>query len=90
MQITQVKIFKMDEGSLVAHANFTIDDCFRVRDLRIFRTPTGYYIAMPQVKEKDGQYREVVYPLNPKTRQVLEEAVIAEYEKANQRDEPVS
>ena len=81
MRITQVKILRTGGSDLVAYANFTIDDCFRVRDLRLFRTPTGYYIAMPRVKEKDGQYREVVYPLNPKTRKAIEEAVIAEYEK---------
>ena len=82
MQITQVKIFQIDGGNLVAYANITIDDFFRVNDFRIFRRPTGYYITMPQAKEKDGKYREVAYALNPETLKMIEDAVIAEYEKA--------
>jgi len=90
MRITQVRIFRICGGNLLAYANFTIDDCFRVRHLKILRTPTGYYVAMPQAKEKDGESREIVYPLNPKTRKMIEETVIAAYEEVaeNQRDEP--
>jgi len=36
---------------------------------------------MPQMKEKDGKYREVAYATNAKTRKMIEEAVVAEYEK---------
>jgi stage V sporulation protein G len=81
MRITQVKIVPLDEGKLMGYADITIDNCFRVKDLKIFRQATGYYVAMPQVKGKDGKYRQIVFAINAKTRTMIEEAVIAEYEK---------
>ena len=55
MQITQVKIFQIDGGNLVAYADITIDDCFRVRGLRIFRRPTGYYYRYASGETKQRQ-----------------------------------
>jgi stage V sporulation protein G len=82
MRITQVKILQLvDKDDLVAYASFTIDDCFSVRDLKIFRRPIGYYITMPQLRDRGGKLREVAYPINAKTRKMIEEAVIEEYEK---------
>jgi len=81
VRITQVNIVQIDEGNLVAYADITIDDCFRVRDLKLFRRPTEYYIAMPQVKLKNGRYKEIALALDAQTRKKIEDAVIAEYEK---------
>jgi len=81
MRITRVKIVPIDAGNPVAFADITIDNSFRVRDLKIFRQPTGYYIAMPQIRARDGKSRETAYALNAKTRKMVEDAVIAEYEK---------
>ena len=36
---------------------------------------------MPQVKQEDGTYREIAFAINAKTRKMIEEAVIDEYEK---------
>ena len=81
MQITQVKIARIDGPNLLGYAEITIDDCFRVRDLRIFRRPTGYSIAMPQAKLNNGKYKEIAFALDAKTRKMIEDTVIAEYEK---------
>jgi stage V sporulation protein G len=83
MRITRVKIVPMDTGNIVAFADITIDNCFRVRELKIFRQAMGYYIAMPEVKARDGKSKEAAYPINPKTRKMIEEAVIAEYERVS-------
>jgi stage V sporulation protein G len=81
VRITQVNIVQIDEGNLVANADITIDDCFRVRDLKIFRRPNGYYIAMPQAKLKNGRYKEIAFALDAQTRKKIEDMVTAEYEK---------
>ena len=48
MKVTSVRVLTTKEGNLLAYAD-TIDNCFRVRDLKIFRRPPGYFVAMPQV-----------------------------------------
>jgi stage V sporulation protein G len=81
MRITEVQIFLTDEGNLLAYADITIDNSLRVRDLEIFRRPRGYLVAMPQVKLKNGKYREIAFAINAKTRKMIEEAVITECKK---------
>ena len=81
MKVTSVRVLTTNEGNLLAYADITIDNCFRVRDLKIFRRPIGYFVAMPQVKQEDGTYREIAFAINAKTRKTIEEAVIDEYKK---------
>jgi DNA-binding cell septation regulator SpoVG len=61
-----------------------------VRDLKIYRRPTGYYITMPQLRRWGGKLREVAYPINAKTRKMIEEAVVEDTKKwlENGRGEP--
>jgi stage V sporulation protein G len=40
---------------------------------------------MPSKKKKDGTYRDTAHPLNNETRQMIEEAVLGEYEREIQR-----
>lgn len=88
MKVTSVRVLTTSEGNLLAYADITIDNCFRVRDLKIFRRPTGYLVAMPQVRQEDGKYREVALAINAKTRKMIEEAVIAEYQKVTANPVP--
>jgi stage V sporulation protein G len=80
MIISRVRISPIRGRKLLAHAEITIDECFSVREIRIVRTKTGYHVEMPKVREK-GRYREVAYALDAQTRKMIEEAVIAEYER---------
>jgi len=81
MRITQVRILPIDRDKLLGYAEITIDDCFCGRDLNILRQPTGYRVAMPRVKLKNGKYKELAFALDAGTQKMIEEAVIAEYEK---------
>ena len=81
MKVTSVRVLTTNEGNLLAYADITIDNCFRVRDLKIFRRPPEYFVAMPQVRQENGTYQEIAFAMNAKTRKMIEEAVIAEYKK---------
>jgi stage V sporulation protein G len=81
MKVTSVRVLTTNEGNLLAYADITIDNCFRVRDLKIFRRPSGYFVAMPQVRQENGTYREIAFAINAKTRKMIEESVIAEYKR---------
>jgi stage V sporulation protein G len=83
MRITRVKIVPIDTDNVVAFADITIDNCFRVRDLKILRDSTGCHIAMLRVRARDRNSKEAAYAITPKTRKMIEEAVIAEYERVS-------
>ncbi len=84
MNITEVRVrlVKKEEGKLRAAASVTFDDCFVVHDVKIIEGQDNCFIAMPSKRTPDGEYRDIVHPLNTQTREAISKAVLAEYEKA--------
>lgn len=80
MQITEVKIFPVNEDRLKAYVSVTFDHCFVVRDLKVIQGPNGLFVAMPSKKRKDGQFRDIAHPLNQETRKMIEDAVFEAFE----------
>lgn len=78
----RVRLVKKDEGKLKAVASVTIDDCFVVHDVKILEGQDDFFIAMPSKKTPDGEYKDIVHPLNTETREMLKKAVLDEFEKA--------
>jgi stage V sporulation protein G len=81
MNISDVKVFLVDEDKLRAYVTITLDACFVVRDLKVIQGNAGLFVAMPAKKRKDGSYKDVAHPLNAEMRDRLERQVLAEYEK---------
>ncbi|HEX6437085.1 MAG TPA: septation regulator SpoVG [Candidatus Binatia bacterium] len=84
MEVTEVKIFPVDEDKLRAYVTITLDHCFVIRDLKVIKGTTGYFVSMPSKKRKDGTYKDIAHPINSETRRMLEEKVIHEYEQTIQ------
>lgn len=81
MEITEVKVFPVNEERLKAYVTITFDDCFVVRDLKIINGNNGLFVAMPSKKMKDGTYRDTAHPLNNETREKIEAKVLEAYRK---------
>jgi stage V sporulation protein G len=82
MQITEVRVFPVDEEKLKAYASIVLDASFIVNDLKIIEGKRGLFISMPSRRRKRGGYRDVAHPLNNETRRMIEECVLAEYKRA--------
>ncbi len=83
MDITDVQVFPVskEEDRLKAFATITFDSCFIVRDLKVIHGNDGLFVAMPSKKRKDGAYRDVAHPLNNRTREDIELAVLKAYDE---------
>jgi stage V sporulation protein G len=80
MDITEVKVFPVNEDRLKAYVTITIDNCFVVRDLKIINGNNGLFVAMPSKKRKDGQFKDIAHPLNNETREMIENKIFEFYE----------
>lgn len=80
MEITEVKVFPVNEDRLKAYVSITIDGCFVIRDLKIIEGTGGLFVAMPSKKRKDGQFKDIAHPLNQETREMVERMVFEAYE----------
>ncbi len=54
MEVTEVKVFPVEEDKLKAYVTITLDDCFVVRDLEVIRGASGLFVSMPSKKRRDG------------------------------------
>jgi stage V sporulation protein G len=81
MEITEVRVFPVHEEKLKAYVTITLDHCFVVRDLKVIHGNTGLFIAMPAKRRKDGTFKDIAHPLNSDTRERMERAILAEYER---------
>jgi DNA-binding cell septation regulator SpoVG len=39
---------------------------------------TGLFVSIPSRKQRDGSYRDIAYPANDKTRDMIKHAILAE------------
>ena len=81
MDITDVKIYPVNEKKVKAYASVIFDECFIIRDLKVIDGDSKLFVAMPSKKMKDGTYRDTVHPLNTETRQRIESMVLDAYNK---------
>lgn len=81
MDITEVKVFPVNEAKLKAYVTITLDRCFVVRDLKVIEGTTGLFIAMPSKRRKDGTFKDIAHPLNVETRERMERTILEEYDR---------
>jgi stage V sporulation protein G len=79
MEITEVKVFPVDEDKLKAYITIVLDNCFVVRDLKIISGSGGLFVAMPSKRRKDGSFKDIAHPLNQGTRTVMEKRILEAY-----------
>jgi stage V sporulation protein G len=90
MEITEVKVFPIQEEKLKAFVSIVFDQCFMVNDIKIIQGREGLFISMPSRKKKNGEFKDVAHPLNNETRRMIEEKVLGEYHRvlAERGEEP--
>lgn len=81
MIITETKIRSInttDEGRLKAIVSITIDNCLAIHDIKVIEGDDRLFVAMPSRKE-NGIFRDIVHPIDEKTRNMLEDAILESY-----------
>src|SRR5258705_11080256 len=84
MEITEVKVFPIQEEKVKAFVSIVFDHCFMVNDIKIIQGRDGLFISMPSRKKKNGEFKDVAHPLNNETRRTIEDKVLAEYDRVLQ------
>lgn len=81
LNITEIRVKKINKGNLLASASICIDNCFVVKEIRLLNGKNGRYIGMPNkmIKNKDIRIN-YSYPINNETRIQLLEAISEQYD----------
>lgn len=89
MKITSVSVHKVsgENSRMKGIATVVLDDCFKIKGIRIIEKDDKLMLAMPSRKNKNNENEDVAHPLNAETRKMFEDAVFTEYEKEEENTE---
>lgn len=88
MKVTDVRLRRISsEGKMRAIASITINDAFVVHDVRIIDGNNGLFVAMPSKRTAEGEFKDIAHPINSETREIIQTAVIKEYENRDKTGE---
>lgn len=80
MTITDIRIRKTYyENRLRALVSITIDGDIALHDIKVIEGPTRLFVAMPSRKDESGTFRDIVHPITPEARILLEESILTAY-----------
>lgn len=79
IEITDVKIIKIESFRCKGIASITINNCFVVNDIKIIEGKSGLFIAMPSKKTVNGEFNNIAHPINSETREIIQKAILEEY-----------
>ena len=82
MEITEIKVFPVDEEKLKAFVSVVFDRCFMVNDIKVIQGRDGLFISMPSRRKRNGKFKDVAHPLNNETRRMIEDQILGEYQLA--------
>ncbi len=89
MKITSVNVRKIEKENsrMKGIVSILIDDCFAVHDIKVIEGDSGLFVAMPSRRNAVGDYRDIAHPINQETREMFNQVILEEYEKA---EDPVT
>ena len=78
-----IRVYPIDEpqGNTLAFASIAVAGLVAIRGIRAVEGKNGVFVAMPQSKDKDGNYHDIAFPLIGNLRKEINAAVLNEYER---------
>ncbi len=82
MEISDIRIRKiLQEGRLRAVISLTIDNAVAVHDIKLVQGDDRMFVAMPSRRDEAGLFRDIIHPINPEARGMLEKSILEAYDK---------
>ena len=80
LKIKVDRLLRLDNGApLRAFADITVNGVFEVRRLAVLMGREGLFVSMPKSQNDDFKWYDIVRPLTPEARQIIEDAVLEAY-----------
>jgi len=79
MNITEVKIYKLQDSKTLALASITINNEFVVSGMKVLNGKNGLWVAMPNRKNAQDEYKDICFPITKGARQNIIDLVLGKY-----------
>ena len=89
-KITEVSIrpFNKKDSKLKAFVDITICDCFVVKGFKVVDGSKGIFVGMPSTQNQTTKkWDDTAFPINSETRKYIQDTIIGEYDKIEQKQD---
>lgn len=84
----KVNILANSTNNVKAMASITLENCFVVTGIRVIESQKGFFVAMPNRKTPNGEYKDICFPITADLRAAINDEVLkVYYEKLGQIQE---
>jgi stage V sporulation protein G len=80
MKVSECRIRISDKSPVCGIASITLDDQFVVKGIRILNIRDRLLVCMPSRPGPDGVHRDLAHPINPRTRDMINQCILKAYE----------
>jgi stage V sporulation protein G len=86
MNITEVKLYPLQDSKTLALASITLDNEFVITGLKVVQGNNGIFVAMPSKKNTkenaEKKYYDIAFPITRDAREEIQNAVISKYDES--------
>lgn len=77
------KVYPIKEPreNLLAFASLNLGNGFAVQGVKVLQGKNGPFVAMPQMKNSKGEWRDIAFPTTKEGREAVNKVVLEEYQK---------
>lgn len=80
LRVTDCRVYTTERDDIVANCSVTFNDLLVVTGIKLINGKRGLFASMPQYKAKDGEYKDMVFPLSKELRAEITNVLVQEFE----------
>jgi stage V sporulation protein G len=82
LEFSDIRVRKIvSENRCKAIVSIVVNNALCINNIKVIESQNGPFIAMPNIRTANGEFKDLVFPLNQETRMAMQEAILNKYNK---------
>lgn len=82
LEFSDIRIRKIESTNRCkAIVSIVVNNALCINNIKVIESQNGAFIAMPNIRTANGEFKDLVFPLNQETREAMQKAILDEYNK---------
>lgn len=79
IKVSSITMIEDENSKLKAIATITVNDEVALHGIKVFDGDKGIFVQMPQKRDRDGNYKDIIFPITAEAREAINNAVLEKY-----------
>ena len=80
IRINHMQLINKENDHTLAICEIILNECFRIRGVKLMKSDHGIFLSMPSVRRKDHEYHNIAFPVTREVREEIFQKIKTEYE----------